>query len=123
VRRDLCRASQNGCDLLAGQILADGPIKIAIARAESKRGGEGWSQRTQKLEIAELNPQRASSSRDFLCRIWYLCWNLVITQLEQAAYSIDGKTALLKLRADLAVSQKDLAKVSKRIAKLRYDSD
>jgi hypothetical protein len=48
----------------------------AIARAESKRGGEGWSQRTQKLEIAELNPQRASSSRDFLCRIWYLCWNL-----------------------------------------------
>jgi hypothetical protein len=44
-------------------------------------GGEqtrrwGWSQRTQKLEIAEFNPQRASSSRDFLCRIWYLCWNL-----------------------------------------------
>jgi hypothetical protein len=41
-------------------------------------GGEqtGRSQRTQKLEIAELNPQRASSSRDFLCRIWYLCWNL-----------------------------------------------
>jgi hypothetical protein len=32
--------------------------------------------RTQKLEIAELNPQRASSSRDFLCRIRYLCWNL-----------------------------------------------
>jgi hypothetical protein len=23
-----------------------------------------------------LTPQRASSSRDFLCRIWYLCWNL-----------------------------------------------
>jgi hypothetical protein len=23
---------------------------------EGKRGGEGWSQRTQKLEIAELNP-------------------------------------------------------------------
>jgi len=32
--------------------------------------------RTQQLEIAELNPQRASSSRDFLCRIRYLCWNL-----------------------------------------------
>ena len=32
--------------------------------------------RTQKLEIAELNPKRASSSRDFLCRIWYLCRNL-----------------------------------------------
>jgi hypothetical protein len=30
--------------------------------------GEGRSQRNQKLEIAELNPQRASSSRDFLCR-------------------------------------------------------
>jgi len=29
-----------------------------------------------ELEIAELNPQRASSSSDFLCRIWYLCWNL-----------------------------------------------
>jgi hypothetical protein len=27
-------------------------------------------------QIAELNPQRASSSRDFLCRIWFLCWNL-----------------------------------------------
>jgi putative DNA primase/helicase len=23
-----------------------------------------------------VEPQRASSSRDFLCRIWYLCWNL-----------------------------------------------
>ena len=23
-----------------------------------------------------MNPQRASSSRDFLCRIWYVCWNL-----------------------------------------------
>jgi hypothetical protein len=37
----------------------------AIARAESKRGGEGWSQRTQKLEITELNtlsehPRRAT---------------------------------------------------------------
>jgi hypothetical protein len=39
----------------------------AIARAESKRGDEGWSLAHQKLEIAELNPQRASSSRDFPC--------------------------------------------------------
>jgi hypothetical protein len=55
-----------------------------IAWAESKRGGEGRSQRNQKLEIAELNPQRASSSRDFLCRIWYLCWNLTIKPSDQS---------------------------------------
>jgi hypothetical protein len=47
-------------DLLAGRILSDGPIKMIQSDrpAESKRSGEGWSQRTQKLEIAELNPQR-----------------------------------------------------------------
>src|SRR6202011_5844601 len=56
-------------------------------RSPGRRANEavrdGASQRNQKLEIAELNPQRASSSRDFLCRIWYLCWNL--TSMKSAA--------------------------------------
>ena len=47
----------------------------------------------------------------------------LITQFEQAECSKDGKTALLKLRIDLAISQKDLAKLSKRITRLRHDSD
>jgi hypothetical protein len=60
-------------------------------------GSEGWSQRTQKLEIAELNPQRASSSRDFLCRIWYLCWNLTIAEGE-----IFGRFSHSLRRSDMA---------------------
>jgi hypothetical protein len=47
VRRDLCpaRVSQNGCDLLAGQILSDGPIRMIQSdrpggkRMKRRRGG------------------------------------------------------------------------------------
>src|SRR6516225_3631487 len=45
-------------------------------RSQGRRANEAVRDGASALRnwrIAKLNPQRASSSRDFLCRIWYLC--------------------------------------------------
>ena len=34
------------------------------------------------------SPRQRSSLREFLCRIWYLCWNLTSRALQPSKYSI-----------------------------------
>jgi hypothetical protein len=67
--------------------------------------------RTNWLEIAELNPQRASSSHDFLCRIWYLCWNLTWMEFAQSRRyrRARGPDRLRSVRSKLATKWKTSA--------------
>src|SRR5208337_5577791 len=69
--------SRNGCDLLAGQILSDGPIRVIQSdhpAGKRMRQETGRSQPAHKLQTRP--PGKGPRCAKFLCRIWYLCWNL-----------------------------------------------
>src|SRR5260370_20420767 len=44
------------------------------SRRKANEAETGWSQPAHKLRTRP--PRQRSSLREFLCRIWYLCWNL-----------------------------------------------
>src|SRR6266481_7505724 len=44
------------------------------SRRKANEAETGWSQPAHKLQMRP--PRQRSSLREFLCRIWYLCWNL-----------------------------------------------
>src|SRR4029077_13945907 len=46
------------------------------SRRKANEAETGWSQPAHKLQTRP--PRQRSSLREFLCRIWYLCWNLTI---------------------------------------------
>jgi hypothetical protein len=47
-------------------------------RRKANEAETGWS---QPAHNCRRDPRQRSSLREFLCRIWYLCWNLTITSL------------------------------------------
>src|SRR6266481_1554675 len=47
------------------------------SRRKANEAETGWSQPAHKLQTRP--PRQRCSLREFLCRIWYLCWNLTIT--------------------------------------------
>src|SRR5271165_4496963 len=65
VRRDLCpaRVSQNGCDLLAGQILSDGPIKMIQS---DRLGGEQTRRRGTEPAQSETGDCRVEPAESIL---------------------------------------------------------
>src|SRR5271165_4535738 len=65
VRRDLCpaRVSQNGCDLLAGQILSDGPIKMIQS---DRLGGEQARRRGTEPAQSETGDCRVEPPESIL---------------------------------------------------------
>src|SRR6266481_816845 len=44
------------------------------SRRKANEAETGWSQPAHKPQTRP--PRQRSSLREFLCRIWYLCWNL-----------------------------------------------
>src|ERR1700730_10373876 len=46
------------------------------SRRKANEAETGWSQPAHKLQTRP--PRQRSSLREFLCRIWYLCWNLTM---------------------------------------------
>src|ERR1700730_5237620 len=70
-------------------------------RRKANEAETGWSQPAHKLQTRP--PRQRSSLREFLCRIWYLCWNLTTL----ARYDDAMARAMPEVLRDFMASARD----------------